>query len=357
MKKLLVVLLALTAMGMAVFADDMMAPTWTWGATIKTGAAIVVGDSTSTPDAQLWLNNADDPNLTRIRLDAEAAMGDTSVHIRVGGDFAGYTIDKFAADTGLFIANWWVNNYFMDKMIQTQFGVLDHPVTDTVNKGWGGLNVSGAQFVVMPMSGVAIGLAIPIAPPPPFNTVVPTFADGLRGIHVGFGYTMTDLVTLRFTWINSPVTNASELDAGVAVLAVPNLTAQLEAQVKSVGDSSAQTIELFENAVYVMGPLSPGIEGDQVLYSASGAKAKIGIKPKIDYLLMSGVNLGASVAYTMNTNGSVGGDTASLVVDPYVKFTFNPKASLKIDAAYTIPDLKSTGTWNMPINFNFIYAY
>jgi hypothetical protein len=140
----------------------------------------------------------------------------------------------------------------------------------------------------------------------------------------------------------------------VAVLAVPNLTAQFEGQIKLLGSSTAQTIELFENVAYAMGPLTPAINADEVLYSASGLNTQIAINPNVDYVVMTGTAVGLSVTYTMNVAGA---SVNKLVADPYVKFTFNDKAKLKIDAAYTIPDLSATGTWSLPININFMWSY
>jgi len=354
MKKALVVLLALTCLSAMAFADDVA---WTFGVTVKTGAAITMY---SEGDATIAVNDADDAVPSRVRFDADAALGDFSAHVRVGGDTAGVvplTVDLItpAITAGNFIPAWWVNAYFMDKMIQMQFGILDHSVTDTVNKGWGGLNTSGAQVVVTPMSGLSVGLALPA------NPASGTFNAALAGMKLGFGYTMTDLVTIRATYMNAGGDNFSSFAAGVAVLAVPNLTAQVEVLDTNIGDDGANDvptkekgIELFENFAYKLGALTPGLELYQVLYNDSDLDMMMYFKPNVDYMVMEGLNVGASVKYAMN---QAGGTTSGLVADPYVKFTFNAKAALKIDAAYTIADLDDTSVWSLPININFMFAY
>lgn len=340
MKKLLVVLLALTALSVAAFADDVV---WTWGLTVKTGAQFNLGDSTSVPSPTIIANDADDPTLSRIRFDADAALGDFSAHARINSDLAGFDVPL----VGVKFDNWWVNAYFVDKMIQLQFGALDHAVTDTVNNGWGGLNGTGAQVVVTPMSGLNIGLFLPV---PGTATPVDTEWAGLKA---GVAFTMPDLVTVKATWMNAGGTNLSDAAFGVAVLAVPNLTAQLEVLDTDVGNA-ASVINVFENVAYVMGALTPSLAAQETLYSTSGLNTEIWIKPAVDYLAMTGLNLGASVKYTMNV---AGGTTSALVVDPYVKVTFNDKAKVKIDAAYTIPNLSATSTWSLPININFMYSF
>jgi hypothetical protein len=59
----------------------------------------------------------------------------------------------------------------------------------------------------------------------------------------------------------------------------------------------------------------------------------------------------------LNKDGASGGDAMGLVVDPYVKLSMNSKASLKLDAAYTVNDLSDSGTWNLPITLLFVYSY
>jgi len=361
MKKALVVLLALTCLSAMAFADDVA---WTFGVTVKTGAQITLNADTA---ATITPYDADDSVASRVRFDAEAALGDFSAHVRVGGDLAGKVSSSYIltgaevpgdalTSLGTFLPAWWVNMFFAEKMVQLQFGVLDHSVTDTVNKGWGGLNVSGGQVVVSPISGLSVGLAIP--------AVSAESNDQLNGalaaMRIGFAYTMTDLVTLRATYVNGPGDKTSDLFAGVAILMVPSLTAQFEVQALDFGGDVTTTktgfIELFQNLVYAIGPLSPGLEADESLPNDSAAEMAIMIKPKVDYMVMEGLNIGGSFAYTMNA-GFVK-DATVMVIDPYVKFTFNAKAALKIDAAYTInTDVPGAQDWTCPININFMFAY
>jgi hypothetical protein len=353
MKKALVVLLALTCLSALAFADDVA---WTFGATVKTGAQITIPSTGST---MIQAYDVDDPAASRVRLDAEAALGDFSAHVRVGGDLAGAT-----TSAGVFLNAWWVNSYFLDKMIQLQFGVLDHSVTDTVNKGWGGITVTGAQVVVTPMSGLSIGVAVPVSVTP--GTIDSAFA----GTRLGFAYTMPNLVTLKATFMNGAGDKNDSFAAGVAVLAVPNLTAQLEAQLVALGNQVAPikttpaTVygfnEIFANVEYALGGLKPGVEVDVTMYGNSGPSMTFGVKPKVAYTVMTGTDVGVSVAYTSKAlTTAAGGYTQadSLVADPWVAFAFNTKAALKIDAAYTIPDLTATGTWSLPININFKYSF
>jgi len=384
MKKLLVVLLALTALSVAAFADDV---TWTYGMTVKTGVAITPN---SAGNPGMAINDADDTVLSRVRFDAEVALGDFAAHVRVGGDNAGVN-----ATGGVFLNAWWTNAYFANKMVQVQFGNLDHSVTDTVNKGWGGVTVEGGQLVLVLTEGLSIGVGIP--------ATAASLQKNLAGTKIGFAYTMPNMVTLKGTWSNAGITtfgstaafpgivdnssgkNNSDLALGIAILAVPNLTAELEMQALYLGnkdifiglDSTGKnvvlgygTIEIFSDLEYAMNGLTPGLELDVLMFNDKDItnKTQISIKPKVNYTVMTGTDVGLSVQYVSNliavpgtlaalTASTAGANTNEIVVDPYVAFTFNAKAALKIDAAYTIADTSSTSDWSMPININFKYSF
>ncbi len=367
MKKLLVVLLALTALSVAAFADDV---TWTYGATIKTGAMITVGDSTSTPDVLAAVYDNDDSVLSRVRFDAEAALGDFSAHIRVGGDVAGMlplgtdtqslaylmslgtTGTAPSANDWSFLNAWWVTAKVFDKMLEVRAGNIDNSVTDTVNNGWGGSSVEGVQFVVVPVSGLSVAYGLPLV------TAKGTFNEAAAGSKVGFAYSMPNLATVKFTWMNAGGKNNSDVAGGVRILAVPNLTADVEFQGVNVGlkdGTNANFIELFLNGQYAMGPLAPGAVIDATLYNESSFKTQFYVKPYVDYTVNDGLMVGGNVKFTANTKGASG--VNSLNVDPYIKFIFNSKAALKSDFNFSIPDLKDTATWQLPMNFNFMWSF
>jgi hypothetical protein len=353
MKKLLLVLLALTVLGVMAFADDV---TWTYGATIKTGAQITV-PSDGAIGARVY--DADDSVASRVRFDAEAALGDFSAHIRVGGDFAGYIdFGSFGAGTGpaadtygTFLNAWWVTGKFFDKMLEVRAGNIDNSVTDTVNNGWGGSSVEGVQFVVAPISGLSIAYGLPL------NADVNTFNANVAMSKVGFAYSMPNLATVKFTYVNGRGDKTSSVYGGVRILAVPNLTADLEFQAANLGNKAVAlaNIELFENAQYAMGAFAPGIVVDEVLYNDSANKMQLYVKPYVDYTVSDTLMVGGNVKFTNNAGGV--DKLQSLGIDPYVKFIFNSKAALKTDFAFSIPDLTDTATWTMPININFMWSF
>jgi len=350
MKKLLLVLLALTVLGVMAFADDV---TWTYGATIKTGAQITVGDSTSTPDILAKVYDNDDGVPSRVRFDAEAALGDFSAHIRVGGDGAGLTVDKTYTFNAMFLNAWWATGKFFDKMLEVRAGNIDNSVTDTVNNGWGGSSVEGVQLVVVPISGLSIAYGLPFG-------AGEKFASDYSASKIGFAYSMPNLATVKFTWMNAGGDKQSDVAGGVRILAVPYLTADLEVQATNLGFKAAvpvntDNIELFENAQYAMGAFAPGIVLDEVLYNDSSFKMQLYVKPYVDYTVSDSLMVGGNVKFTNNAGGT--DKLQSLGIDPYVKMIFNSKATLKTDFAFGIPDLTDTATWQMPININFMWSF
>lgn len=351
MKKLLVVLLALTAVGVAAFADD--APVWTWGAVWNTGAVITIGDSTSVPDATINVYDNNEPAVTRARFIGQVDLGGFGAkwYTAFNGD------DPAKAVT---FTNWWVYANVLDKMLQINVGAPDNGFSGTVNKGYGGASPAGFQFVVMPMDGLKIGMAIPVNEAGVGDILL---KDTFKALQFGAFYTMPNTASFAFTYVMGKYSGlavadkSGELDAGVNVLAIPNLTAQFEINLTALGDDTLGKYELFQNAAYVMGPLTPGLTLYEDIYAASGSKATIKINPNVDYAVMTGVNVGLSLTVILDNDGAIGGDATGLNVDPYVTFTFNSKAKVKIDANYTVPDMSSSSTWMMPININFMYSF
>ncbi len=359
MKKALVVLLALTTLGAAMaFADD--AATVTFSGKLYTGVRVTPN---SEDDATWQLYDADTPSATRSRLYIAAFLGDfgvTYAFYGVAPDTTSTDPNATLADTPIYWGETyiWTTANFLDKMVQVNAGKIDNSVSDTVNKGWGGVSVQGLQFVVAPIDGLKIGYGLPA------TIAVETLTNGFEKSAIGFSYTMPSMAIIKATYINGG-TDKNNFYAGVEIDAVPNLLAQVEAQLLLLGDETLPNAtaygknEIFVNATYALGALTPGIELDVVLYGNSDVDTTFSIKPKVDYVLMPGTAVGASVAYIINGLNSdfTGQFDSGLVIDPYVKFTFNPKMALKIDAAYTLPDLSDTGVWTFPISINFLYTF
>jgi len=361
MKKLLVVLLALTAVGIAAFADD--APVWTFGAVWNTGALVTIGSKSLVPDSTIQLYDNNEPAQTRARFIGQVDLG--------GYGAKWYT--AMAGDDpalGLSFTNWWVYANLFDKMVQLNVGAVDNGFSGTVNKGYGGTSPQGIQIVVMPVDGLKIGMAVPVNESNGAGVAQDVILkDTFKTLQFGAFYTMPNMASFAFTYVmgkygktviandTAPTSKSAELAAGVNVLAIPNLTAQFELDLTAMGDKAAGKDELFQNFAYVMGPLTPGLTLYEDLYAASGSKMTFKINPNVDYAVMTGSNVGLSLTYTANKDGQTGGKINQLEVDPYVKFTFNSKAAVKIDGDYTIPDLTSTSDWKMPININFLYSF
>jgi len=348
MKKALVLILGLMMVGTMVFAQD--AATVKFTGTVKTGAVITLD---SDLDPSIAVLNNDDPNVSRIRLGVNASIGDFSLDYLI-------TVD-LTSPVGLpayIPANFWVTALFLDKMVEMRFGAIDHKAVDTKNKGWGGLNTNGAQFVVVPITGLWIGAAVPAY----FDDGVANLGDAqlledaFKNFAVGAKYSSPNLADFMLTYMGSSADDSADFAAGVNVTAVPNLVAQLEVLMSNIGGVAAtDTNDIFENVEYTMAPFIFGVEGEQILYpSDTDLDMTISVKPKITYTIMTGTDIGASVKYTMAPSATV---DSSLVVDPWVKFTFAKDMTLKIDAAYTIGDLSDSGVWTCPINANFIFAF
>ena len=364
MKKALVVLLALTAVAGLAFAQD--APVWTWGFAVNTGFEVKMGDSTSVPKPtiKLWETIDTTAAPTHARFTGAVAMGDFGAHFYL--QFPSDTTILFlGAPSGIVVfSNWWVTANLFDKMVQINAGAMDNAFSGTKNKGYGGTSPAGVQVVVMPIDGLKVGVALPILES---TITVPQsniLENQFKAIQVGAFYTMPDTATFALTYVNAknvlgaaPLDKSGEFDFGVNVLAIPNLTAQLEGNLANLGDSALSKYVLFLNLAYKMDSLTPAlavtgtIPGDKAVVPGGQI---IAINPSIDYVVMPGTAVGLSFTYQMNDTGAT---SSGITIDPYVKCTLDAKSYIKIDAAYGIADISKSGTWTLPIQVNFGWAY
>ena len=355
MKKLLVVLLALSCISLMVFADDAK-PTVTFSGEVETGFVV------NADKATIARYDDDSGNASRIRLGVSATLGDFE---------AGYYINSLADDATLtqpnaFTAcNYWIGYHFFDGKVILRAGQTDAEVTSTVNQGWGdGINANGGvQLIVTPIAGLTIGGAM--------GNFTST-ADDLNGTvfqpAFGFSYAIENVGALcaNYTAINKMFT------AGFNYTGTPNLVAQLEAyyqQNASVTYSGSSYVvktvfEGFQNVAYTIGALTPGVTVYEVYNKydtfADDKGTAFKVVPNVSFKVSDMISLGGEVGYTSNKDGKVvtsddiswaeSDDTATdgtladsiLYVQPFIQFNFNSLASfLKI--WYNTGDLGNPG--------------
>jgi hypothetical protein len=300
MKKALVVLLVLTCLSAAAFAD--VAPLKISGS-LETG--FVVGmpkDGTNT----LKLYDNDEGNATRFlvgiaftsadgnwglntRLDAEGLIGDGSATGKSG-----------ALAIGVDRATLWGS---VVPMVTLKGGLLDEEAFATAWEGWGNWidGQVGFEVLVKPMDGLTIGYLLPVTgATDTFNTLtgipqpISAFpgSDSLNSTLASStllaAYSMPNLANVQLGYRNGAF-NTGYLWGGVDVKAIPNVLARVEFQ--AMAKTAAATI--FEEAGYTMGAIGLDLAMWQDVSSESGSKIGYNFEPSVTYdMTVAKVGLG-----------------------------------------------------------------
>lgn len=290
MKKAIVVLLALAVVGAMAFAQDKTAVTFS--GSVEAGALVTATSSSQT----IATNDANNGYFGQLAVSASL------------GDFA----TKFAFRTTdlatLTVHDAWLTQGFLNNMLTIGAGYDLGSVISTAYEGNGGIGGNGLQVYVMPISGLTLGAFVPL------TIAGDTLSNTFQAFKIAAEYTMEKLFTFYAGYDNSANTAEVSLD----ILAVPNLTAQLEAAISTNGGSTVPE----EYLAYAMGNLTASVWASETLGSGS---FDFSVKPAISYA-MGVPTLGASVKYTQSTS--------AVVIDANVKFALNDLATLKLDANY-----------------------
>ena len=336
MKKLLIVLLALTVLGVFAFAQDAEKATVTLTGKVETGMQFLLKDKT------VAMHDDDSGTPGRVDLDVKATLGDFELGYYLRDD----DISGASGTHGITVPNYWVGYSFLDKMVTLRAGNTDASTTKTVNKGWGnGIDSkNGVQLIAAPVAGLQIGGA--------WGYLSDTQIDyaNKSNAAVGFTYAITDIGAL--------CANYESVDklftAGFNYTGMPNLTAQLE--MYYIANSDIQEMEFFQNVAYAMGALKPML----AVYEGKTKDAAFSFKinPEVDYTVSPVILIGVSGNYTSDKDAYAFKDITTdkaYNFSPFVQFNFNALAScLKI--WYDSGDLNNSGAGQkLEINFRSFF--
>lgn len=388
-------LLAGAAVGAFAQAAAPVAPTITWGGYLDTGlTAQFNGDNKA--QLGLWGDDAW-KNGGRFKLIGKVALGDNGFNFEIrdqgllsnsDATVSGNTKYPFYFQSAYAYAN------FFSKMVYTQVGIVDQ--RDTRPAGDAAPTFTketvGAIVVVRPVDGLSVnafaapatgkGSAASLSslgsggyvPTLSYASLQGNFVDTITS--VGAAYTVPNTVKAmaqaRFFTTAAGSYNISDAYAGVGLLAVPNLTAWLEAGAYGLNDGAQHGLTVVtETASYGfkdlgVAPLSVGLIAYQYLYGTdyktNGTDAynvalrltpwvsyafDNGIVPKLAVSYVSGIEATSS-GYLKNANaydnplGAVLGTTSStninnlgmVEIKPSVKFVLSPTQTVNLVYSY-----------------------
>jgi hypothetical protein len=318
MKKLLVVLLALTVLGgFMAFADDAAAaPTMTISGSGQTGVRFTGGNGSSF-SGQLWSTN-------------NGTVGDGWIDLTYGGASAGGKIELYvsngagseAANTnptnpvGIdVLAGWWKPI----SMLKINAGYGYGNFWSTPIEGWSNYG-TGFNVILTPIDGLNVAAEYNVT-----STV--TALDLSKQLDVAASYALASLGTFGLDYGFGGL-----FIAGANVTAVPNLTAQVDFKF----NTSTSKYRAEEQVAYAIDVMKPGVWAYE---SSIAGDAAWGVKPWFEYT-MAPATLGVYFQYNADATWAAG---------PYAKLTVD-KNAMKFYADY-----KSTSAFDF--GFRYVVSF
>jgi len=372
MKKLIVLLLALTVVGFAVSAQAAAAaaapaPALVWGAYVETGFTY---DQSGSGDALLGSSEqAWNPGLgfgaPAFDLYAKYNAGNYGLAYRIRSN-ADWT-NRGNAAINLNRAYGWVSAF--NNMVTFSAGKFGHGTYQT--GGWEEFGdwyrTNGVAIDVTPMDGLKFGVMVPMD-----DNGVRTATQTLDLFWAGFDYTMKDMFEVVFAYQNQqtyyhgdtgyttdpPLPQSGDASIYVNILAVPNLTAYVEAQLGNIGSTTGTAgdngyyyqgsdayTKLYEYASYDMKPVSFGLAVEENMWEASA----LGSDYQFDLFgtyTMGTTDIGADIYYAIaGKTAGYADNLAGYGIAPFVKFNINDNSFLKIGVSYFGGDIASYCTY------------
>ena len=358
MKKLLIVLLALTVMGMFAVAQD--APAITWNVSSYNGFATVSDSNADTSSVALYNYNWEGAGAYRFQMAVNAADGNSGFQMRL------QTADQTAATPAF--NQIWAYGKFLDGMVKVEGGLLnDYSIATGGWECYGNTDGAlGLQVDVAPIDGLALGFFLPLK-----GIATNANYNAIGNAQIGAAYEMKDMFKLAGGYILSPTTNGSTFYAGLVLKAVPGLSANVEFKFANLGDSKLGTTNIEEYASYSFGAVTVSAYAGEWMYASASSKLYYNFEPQVAYKVSdaASVALVANV-YTFNDAGvmsfvspvdGIGAlQNKTIGGDPTMAFGAGPNVQLKAGGAkVTIGDyygiLPSVGALKAT-NINVFYA-
>jgi hypothetical protein len=322
MKKLLVLLLIVSFVGVAVFAQDAAAapaPKLTWSGRVQTG--IKLNGGTGTPATTLQVKDSKDSSNP---LDAQFNVGfgdGVTWGLNAGINFSNATT---ASSIGLADTNAW---YAPIPQLKLTVGKSGFGAYGTFIEGWDEPDITGLQIGVFPIDGLSIGLFLPI------STTAFDAGNSIKNLAFGAKLALPKAITITAEYfldahydaavkgtvlgdVSSPDTgipgsdatsySPGQLDASIGLTAVDNLTAAVD----FVYQVFAYTAVIEEKVGYNFGVVSPDVIVKETLVSNPNSSTKnsttLKVVPELSFALVPNVfnpYIGVPLTFTIPNSG------------------------------------------------------
>jgi hypothetical protein len=344
MKKALLILLVLSIVGAAAFADVK------FGAFASIGMRADVNTVGSTSADSLyayeWFQGTSLIGLaTASFVGADPNMGFDTRFIAVHGAGLVPAVDY---------ANAWMKLW--DGMLTLNLGMFQASEDfETAEMAWGQnlwnySTTAAFTAYVKPVEGLTIGYQLPLALMSPLAAPV-TIADSLYNSKVGVRYDMKDMFGVTAGYLMHKASNSSDAYFGLSIKAIPSLGLWFEGYLTKLGDSSAGETSLYAEANYpVWNGMVVGLASEINIFANTANATSWVVEPYVIYPMMEKLNLmlGVDIAngpawgwYGNQVGGSKNADDG-IAWDVFVRASFmSPLGELRVQAKYGSPDVKT----------------
>lgn len=335
MKKLLVLLLALTMVG-AAFAQD--APALKFSGYLDTGVAVITGqdfDADGDYDDTVFKLDGDDSGTAgRFNLNGSFTNENVGVsfRMRVSGDLD-------AGTPVIFMKRVYAWGTMFDGLLKAVAGKLGDYTWSTAGNDFGHIDggLAGVQLQVMPMEGLNFGFFVPA------TTGGALAEDAFSDILIGAAYDMEGLGGFRAGVDLSPVDESTFAWFGAEITAVENFVFYLDYAGTDLGNDVSGSHYLWWEVDYTMDALNVGIDLEQEFWTFDEAPIGLSFGPYVAYTLDM-VTLGAGFTYYMTTETDLVDSTSGIYIHPYAKYNVGPSANIELGAKINTGDIEDLET-------------
>jgi len=354
MKKALLILLALSIVGAAAFAD------------VKISAFTVTGLKATTGN--------DGTNAYNEIFAYDYLRGFSSLAV-LGFSYSGSDPNYGYDARLLYIPNFGAAYTPMMDLSQVWVKMFDGMVTLTVGQvipnsfatpemEWGdsAFNGGGVNVTVKPIEGLELAYQLYL----PIDGAAWAIADSFKNSKIGASYSMKDLFDIKGAYLMNGQEKAADAYAGFSLTAVPNLGLWVELLMVNIGDSGTGgtgETDIYVEANYpVIEGLTVGVAFEYNMMAADSSVNNWVVGPYVSYTLVEKVVLtgGADVGtggfgwYGLQSGGAALQiiDKDAIAWDAYARVDFaSPVGNIRVKAQYGAPDSKVSAA-----NQFYVYA-
>jgi len=356
MKKALLILLALSIVGAAAFADVKISAFTVTG--FKADASSVAGVNSNYLKGYDYFRG----------FSSLAVLG-----FSYSGEDPNYGYDArllyipapYAFTPTMDLSQVWVKMF--DGMLKLTVGQVIPNSFATPEMEWGdsAWNGGGINITAKPIEGLEVAYQVAV----PVDGSAPDASEAFKNSKIGLSYSMKGLFDIKGAFLMSGLDKASDAYAGFSLTAVPSLGLWVELLMVDIGNTASGETDIYVEANYpVIEGLTVGAAFEYNMpafdYSATLNSNNFVVEPYVSYALMEKVTLTGGADFGTGNFGWYGLTTGGATVlkdgfmwDVFARVDFaSPVGNIRVKVQYASPDSKLDKASDMYIYAGFKWA-